>query len=149
MFSQKFINYILEVVLPSYLNIILFLIRRPWKVFLSFKTMYMAIGTFVAISNMILNPLVWIGDRYSSYLLYKKQQELAEAKAKASAKAISVEDMKNLPIEILRKMEEAEATSPETIALEQAQRKVRRAKAVKFVYGLIVYAISIYGFSLF
>lgn len=149
MFSQKFVQYLMEVVLPSYLNIILFLIRRPWEVFLSFKTVHMAIGTFVAISNMILNPLVWIGDRYSSYLLYKKKQELAEAKAKASAKAISVEDMKNLPIEILRKMEEAEAASPETIALEQAQRRVRRAKAVKFVYSLIVYIITVYGLSLF
>lgn len=148
MFSQKFVHYLMEVVLPSYLNIILFLLRRPWEVFLSFKIMYMAISTFVAISNMILNPLVWIGDRYSSYLLYKKQQELAEAKAKASAKAISVEDMKNLPIEILRKME-AEAASPETIALEQAQRRVRRAKAVKFVYSLIVYIITVYGFTLF
>lgn len=57
--------------------------------------------------------------------------------------------MKNLPIEVIRKMRETESVSPETLALQRAQIRARRAKAVRFVYGLIMYTITVYGYTMF
>lgn len=147
MFSQNFIYYLIEVVFPSYLTISIGIIRKPWYIFYSYTNFVMAINTIFAIVSLISNPLVWLSDRYASYIVFKKQQEIE--KAKASVKVISAEEMKNLPVEVIRKMRESESVSPETLALQRAQIRARRAKAVRFVYGLIVYIITVYGYTMF